>query len=403
MIANLSPAHSYFEESLNTLKYASRARNIRIQPVAQVVDELPPQPHAEYLRSHGGEYDALDSDDGDDLSTDSGGGTQQRGKKQDRGRGKRGAPLRERKTRRDGKTSNQHIRNDRRRATQAAELASVAAVREEAEAEIARVKQHYAAKHQSLQKEVAERLARKEAEKEAEREKWQPQVAALRQRIVELEAENQKLRRSDGSTDGRPLSGRSTATKSPSPARAEERARSSRNRHAGRDTSWIKPPPYSRHTPPGTRNKNTRHSSGTTARARVEKGPTPRQTSAGAATRVSSTMSTKNLPRTVRRKKQGPQGRTATCPQSAVSPVVKTSPDTGSRRATQFSPPPSTPDAQFQSPPRISFNFRKLAAVGNSKKTPSPQQRSSAGQAATASSFFDANFDSFRKKLGQTR
>eukprot|EP00750_Incisomonas_marina_P014823 INCI17887.2.p1 GENE.INCI17887.2~~INCI17887.2.p1 ORF type:complete len:713 (+),score=106.78 INCI17887.2:950-3088(+) len=388
MIANLSPAHSYFEESLNTLKYASRARNIRIQPVAQVVDELPPQPHADYLRNHGGEYDALDSED--DLSIDSGEAVQQRGNRQNPGRGKRGPMQRERKTRQDGKFRNQHSRNGPRRANQAAERASVAAVREEAEAKIARVKQLYAEKHQSLQKEVAERLARKEAEKEAEREKWQPQVAALRQRIAELEAENQMLRRSDRSKDGRPLAARAATTMSPAPVNADKRARS--NRHTGRDTSWIKPPSFSRHTPPGTRNKKTKHSSGT-ARA-VEKGFTPRTTSEGVPARVPSTMSTKSLPQTVRRKKHGPQGRSANRPQSAVSPSA------GSR-TTQFSPPPSTPDAQFQSPPRISFNFRKLAAAG--KKTPSAQQPAATGHAATAPSFFDTNFDLFRKKLGQTR
>ena len=36
MIACISPADSSFEETLNTLRYASRARDIRNQPVKNV-------------------------------------------------------------------------------------------------------------------------------------------------------------------------------------------------------------------------------------------------------------------------------------------------------------------------------------------------------------------------------
>jgi kinesin family protein 18/19 len=37
MIANISPAAGCFEDTLNTLKYASRAKRIKIQPSKNVV------------------------------------------------------------------------------------------------------------------------------------------------------------------------------------------------------------------------------------------------------------------------------------------------------------------------------------------------------------------------------
>eukprot|EP00940_MAST-03C_sp_MAST-3C-sp2_P001461 g1461.t1 len=42
MLTCVGPAHTTFEESHNTLKYASRARNIKVRPVAQVTPVMPP-------------------------------------------------------------------------------------------------------------------------------------------------------------------------------------------------------------------------------------------------------------------------------------------------------------------------------------------------------------------------
>jgi hypothetical protein len=37
MIANINPSHACFEESHNTLKYANRAKNIKIRPKMQIM------------------------------------------------------------------------------------------------------------------------------------------------------------------------------------------------------------------------------------------------------------------------------------------------------------------------------------------------------------------------------
>ena len=347
MIANLSPAHSYFEESLNTLKYASRARNIRIQPVAQIVDELPPQPHRDVLLQNAGAFGALDSED-DEVSPPRRRATQKSAARTSSTRSRPSGHKRE------------SVRTTRRSAKEADD--KIAAVRAAAQAEIQKVKDHYAKMHRTLQREVEGRLARKEAEKEAERSRWEPKVKALQKRVAELERANAELQQRStrraapqkaaaNDLAGRAQTKRSTPNRFAPKSHPQSRPTGKDRTESGRKTrlkqAWIVPPPInnSHSSPPKTADRHRTPSRPPQARKK---------------------RSVTTAPKSMRRK-----------PKSST---------TKSRSSSS------------KTPSRISFNFRELAA-GNLTPPRADDKPSASSYPASAANFFGENFDSFRQKL----